>query len=90
MGQGKGNEKNQGQGKGDRIADGKVSNAPSQLSDGKEGEGSFLHLPPRQREMIRQAMSGRLPPEYASQIQQYFSNIASGLPAGAPKKQGNR
>lgn len=88
--QGKSNEKNQGQSTGDRIADGKVSNTPSQLSASKSGEGSFLHLPPRQREMIRQALSGRLPPEYAGSIQQYFANIARGLPAAMPKTPGSR
>ena len=30
------------------------------------GDGNFLSLPPRQRELIQQAMSGRLPPEYAA------------------------
>jgi len=50
------------------------------------GDGSFLHLPPRQRELIRQAISGNLPPEYANLIQQYYINIARGRPAtgGAP------
>ena len=67
------------------MADGKVNNAPSELKDVK-GEGLFLHLPPRQREMIRQALSDKLPPEYAAMIQQYFANIAKGKPAAAPEK----
>jgi len=65
-----------------------VSNAASQLMDVK-GDGSFLHLPPRQRELIQQAISGTLPPEYAGLIQQYYINIARGKAAGngaaAPK-----
>ena len=47
------------------------------------GDGSFLHLPPRQRELIQQAISGTLPPEYAGLIQQYYINIARGRPAGS-------
>jgi hypothetical protein len=88
-GQGKGDklaagkEKNEPLGTGNRTADGKVSSAKSQLSDAR-GDGSFLHLPPRQREMIRQALSDRLPPEYAPLIQQYFMNLARGRPAAAP------
>ena len=31
-----------------------------------------------QRELIRQALSGRLPPEYAAMIEQYYMNIARG------------
>jgi hypothetical protein len=35
--------------------------------------------------MIRQAISGNLPPEYAGLIQQYYINIARGRPAaGTP------
>jgi hypothetical protein len=49
-----------------------------------EGDGTFLGLPPRQREMIRQALSGQLPPEYAEMIQQYYVNIARGRPAAPP------
>jgi hypothetical protein len=33
-------------------------------------------LPPRQRELIRQALASELPPEYAAQIQQYYLNIS--------------
>ena len=57
-----------------------MANAKSQLFD-VNGDGSFLHLPPRQRELIRQAMSGALPPEYAALIQQYYINIARGKAA---------
>ena len=89
-GEGKSQEKNEPKGSGDRFADGKVSNEKAQLADAKDGEGSFLHLPPRQREMIRQARSGRLPPEYAAMIQQYFANIAGGRPATMPKGPGGR
>ncbi|MCI0378871.1 MAG: DUF4175 family protein [Gemmataceae bacterium] len=85
-GQGKGKqpgpaqEKNEQPGTGDRQPDGKVANARSQ-SNGMDGDGSFLHLPPRQRELIRQALSATLPPEYAGLIQQYYINIARGRPA---------
>lgn len=85
---GKGDEKNEPEGaKGDREADGKVSNAKSQLGN-VNGDGSFLHLPPRQRELIRQALSGQLPPEYSSYIQQYYINVARGRPAGSTAPQG--
>jgi hypothetical protein len=87
QGQGKkmaaGIEKNQPKGTGDRVADGKVGKSKSQLSEVR-GDGSFLHLPPRQRELIRQALSGQLPPEYAALIQQYYVNIARGRPATMP------
>jgi hypothetical protein len=78
-----GSEKNQGQGSGNRLADGKVSNSKSQLVD-VIGDGSFLHLAPRQRELLRQAITNRLPPEYAGLIQQYYLNIARGRPAAMP------
>jgi hypothetical protein len=78
--QGKADEQNQAKGEGDRKADGTVSNKKSTLND-VNGDGSFLHLPPRQRELIRQAFSGNLPPEYANLIQQYYINIARGRPA---------
>ena len=83
--QGPGQEKNEALGNGDRTADGKTANANSRLTD-VNGDGSFLHLPPRQRELIRQALSGQLPPEYAAMIQQYFMNIARGraAPGAAP------
>lgn len=85
--QGKGLEKNEPEGEGDRVADGKVSNAKSQLSN-VNGDGSFLHLPARQRELMRQALSGSLPPEYASFIQQYYVNVARGRAAGSTAPQG--
>ena len=73
-------------GSGNRVADGKVSNTPAQMNDVR-GEGAFLHLPPRQRELIRQALTGQLPPEYATIIQQYYMNIARGrTPAPPPTK----
>jgi hypothetical protein len=79
---GKAQEKNNAKGEGNRKADGAVSAKKSQLGDVK-GDGSFMHLPPRQRELIRQAMSGNLPPEYANLIQQYYINIARGRPASS-------
>jgi hypothetical protein len=88
--QGPAQERNENLGKGDRTPDGKVANAPSRLTDA-DGDGSFLHLPPRQRELIRQALSGQLPPEYAAMIQQYFVNIARGraMPGAAPALPGS-
>jgi len=80
---GPGMEKNMAKSKGQRDADGKLANAKSQLKN-VQGDGSFLHLPPRQREMIRQALAGQLPPEYAAMIQQYYVNIARGRPATMP------
>jgi hypothetical protein len=80
---GKSLEKNEPRGSGNRIADGRVNNTKAQGKD-VPGSGSFLALPPRQREMIRQALSGRLPPEYAAMIQQYYVNIAGGRPATLP------
>jgi hypothetical protein len=77
---GKAQEKNTAKGEGDRKADGTLSDKKSALND-VTGDGSFMHLPPRQRELIRQAMSGNLPPEYAQLIQQYYVNIARGRPA---------
>ena len=50
------------------------------------GEGMFIHLPPRQRELIKQALNEKLPPEYAALIQQYYINIARGKPASSPDK----
>ena len=85
---GKSQEQNQPKGSGNRIADGQMNNGKSQLAD-VQGDGAFLYLPPRQREMIRQALSAKLPPEYAALIQQYYVNIARGKPAvppGAPEK----
>lgn len=81
--QGQAQENNQNQGNGNRNADGAAKNAASQLNDVK-GDGTFLHLPPKQREMIRQAIGDKLPPEYAAWIQQYYVNIARGKPAAKP------
>jgi hypothetical protein len=75
--QGNAQEKNDNKAQGNRIADGKVSNTPSQLQD-ITGSDTFLQLPPRQRELIRQAIAGELPPEFAAQIQQYYLNISRG------------
>lgn len=82
---GKGREKNEGRGNGNRIADGQMNNGPSRIGDVR-GEGMFIHLPPRQRELIKQALSDKLPPEYAALIQQYYVNIAKGKPAAQPAK----
>jgi hypothetical protein len=62
-----------------------VSNTQSQLKQ-VIGDDSFLHLPPRQRDLIMQAISGQLPPEYAAQIQQYYLNISRGLVEMATSK----
>jgi hypothetical protein len=73
-------------GKGDRIADGAGKNEKGATGDSR-GAASLLNLPPRQRELLRQALNEKLPPEYAGLIQQYFVNIAKGKPATpAPKK----
>src|SRR5262249_7764616 len=76
MGQGMGQsqERNQTQGTGNRTPDGKTSNDKSQLANVK-GDGGFLNLPPRQREMIRQALNGNVPPQFAGMIQQYNQNL---------------
>jgi len=76
-------ENNERKGKGNREADGTVKNTSSRLSDVK-GDGAFINLPARQREMIQQALSGTLPPEYGAMIRQYFMNVAGGKPASAP------
>ena len=55
----------------------------AKLTDVK-GDGAFINLPARQREMIQQALSGTLPPEYGAMIRQYFMNVASGKPAATP------
>jgi hypothetical protein len=78
-----GQEKNDNKGKGDRIADGKVNNTRSTSND-MNGVDTFLQLPPRQRELIRQALAGELPPEYAAQIQQYYLNVSRGRSAAFP------
>lgn len=50
------------------------------------GEGMFIPLPPRQRELIKQTLNEKLPPEYTPLIQQYYVNIARGKPASTPAK----
>jgi len=50
------------------------------------GSSTFVNLPPRQRELILQALSEKLPPEHAAQIQRYFESIAGGKPATENKK----
>ncbi len=77
---GKSQEKNDAQGKGDRVPDGQLKDAASQLANVK-GEGAFLALPPRQRELIRQALSENMPAEYAAMIQQYYLNLAKSKPS---------
>ncbi|HVR87559.1 MAG TPA: hypothetical protein VMU54_24750 [Planctomycetota bacterium] len=77
---GKGMDSNLSQGKGDRMPDGSQKNAASSLSDA-HGTDSFSYLPQRQRDLIRQALSEGLPPEYAAQIQQYYVNLARGRAA---------
>jgi hypothetical protein len=60
-----------------------LKNTASRLNDVK-GDGAFINLPARQREMIQQALSGALPPEYGAAIRQYFMNVAGGKPAATP------
>lgn len=60
-----------------------AKNAASQLQDVKGGN-SFLHLPPRQRELIRQSLNDTLPAEYSALIQQYYVNLARGRSASSP------
>ena len=85
-----GTETNQGQGTGNRTPDGKLKNDPSHLLNVK-GEETFLHLPPRQRELIRQSLGEGLPPEFSSLIQQYYVNLARGKAATtSAKTRGNK
>jgi len=81
---GQAQENNENKGKGDRQADGtlKKSDVKGKLV---EGDGAFINLPARQREMIQQALSGTLPPEYGAMIRQYFMNVASGKAAAGAK-----
>ncbi|HQR06543.1 MAG TPA: hypothetical protein PLN21_06960 [Gemmatales bacterium] len=60
-------------------------NAKAEKGDVK-GKSTFVNLPARQRELIMQALSEKLPPEHAAQIQRYFESIAGGKPAGETKK----
>jgi hypothetical protein len=73
-------ERNDTKGEGNREPDGQLSNAASQLKN-VAGRGSFLGLPPRERELARQAMRDQLSPEYAPFIRQYYINIARGKSA---------
>jgi hypothetical protein len=86
MGMGMSQERNQGMGMGDRKADGTLKNSASGGQDVK-GDGAFINLPQRQREMIEQALTGHLPPEYAGIIRQYYLNLNNKKPAAGP---GNR
>jgi hypothetical protein len=70
-------------GQGNREPDGMSKNAPSSLGDAKGGD-SFLHLPPKQRELIRQSLSEQMPGEYSTLIQQYYVNLARGRAANGP------
>ncbi len=56
-GQAKKNDNYNNKGEGNRVADGKTDNPASRFVE-VNGDGSFLHLPPRQRELIQQALSG--------------------------------
>lgn len=55
-------------------------NAKAEKLDVK-GSSTFVNLPARQRELILQALSEKLPPEHAAQIKRYFENIATGKSA---------
>jgi hypothetical protein len=76
-------EQNISKGSGNREPDGNGKNAGSQLKDVKSGD-SFLHLPPRQRDLIRQSLNETMPGEYSSLIQQYYVNLARGRAATGP------
>src|SRR5205085_1592158 len=54
--------------------------------DGDDGMGDDGMGKDGQGELIRQALSAQLPPEYAAVIQQYYINIARGraVPGAAP------
>ncbi len=80
---GQAREQNDSRATGDRKADGQTGNGSS-MANGTKGDGAFLHLPPRQRELIKQALGDKLPPEYAASIQQYYVNIAKGKAATKP------
>lgn len=68
---------------GDKPSDGFSQDKTVRRGDAA-GEGSFVNLQPRQRELIRQAITDKLPAEYAAAIQQYYVNIARGKPATKP------
>jgi hypothetical protein len=73
-------------GEGNRVASGssRQEQPAAQFKDVK-GDGSFLMLPARQRDLIKQALSEKLPPDYAAMIQQYYLNLARGKPAAKPR-----
>jgi hypothetical protein len=81
-GMGMSQERNMGMGTGNRVADGTVKNTPSSGTEVK-GDDKFINLPPRQREMIRQALNGQFPPEYDAIIRQYNLNLNK-KPMGGP------
>ncbi len=98
--QGKGKQPD-GQAKNDKSAqnDGKDKNQTGDPSQNGErdgnakaekgdvnGKSTFVNLPARQRDLIMQALSEKLPPEHAAQIQRYFESIAGGKAANEPKK----
>lgn len=75
---------------GDRKPEGPNRNVKAHAGQ-VDGSGSFLNLPPRQRELIRQTLTEKLSPEYATLIQQYFVNLARGkAAAGRDAKPGER
>lgn len=60
-------------------------NAKAEKAD-VNGKSTFVNLPARQRELIKQALGDNLPPEHAAQIQRYYESIAAGKAAGEKKK----
>ena len=62
----------------------RLSRTASQLTVRPDRRDEFISLPPRQRELIRQAQQENLPPDYAPLIQKYYENVARGKPAVAP------
>jgi hypothetical protein len=87
---GKSDKSSQGDGKdkqaGDPSQNGeRDGNAKSEKAN-VDGKSTFVNLPARQRELIKQALSDNLPPEHAAQIQRYYESIAAGKAAGEKKK----
>ena len=62
----------------------RLSRTASKLTNKPSWRDEFINLPPRQRELIRQAQKENLPPDYAPLIQKYYVNVARGKPAVAP------
>jgi hypothetical protein len=81
---GRSQERNETRGTGNRVPDGQGADAKAQTGDTR-GNSLYINLPPRQRELIRQAMTEKLPAEYAALIQQYYQNIARGKSAPQAK-----